>query len=254
MQRLAETVLAAVNRAARAENLPPVAPPPERFAPTPGSVLFASPEKADESENKDESHGISLPRRHLIILTCAAATIFLALGYRLEPWIRREITPWVYSKLHLRARTHLPTVLASAPPPAPTVETATIAQLRQMAENNDPAAENALGLRYFEGDDKSQIVQDQREALIWFTRAAEDGSLPAQTKLGLLYSSGVGVPKDVNRAYFWTVLARARGDESSKYLAEILASSMTRSQAASIEQQADLWLQQHQSTKPSAGH
>jgi hypothetical protein len=29
---------------------------------------------------------------------------------------------------------------------------------------------------------------------------------------------------------------------------------MTRSQAAAIEQQADLWLQQHMATKPGADH
>ena len=57
LQRLAETVLAAVNRAARAEDLPPlVAPKPApRFAPAPGSVLFASapdPEKKMESSEE----------------------------------------------------------------------------------------------------------------------------------------------------------------------------------------------------------
>ena len=59
--------------------------------------------------------------------------------------------------------------------------------------------------------------------------------------------------KDVNQAYFWTVLARARGNEENKDLAAILASGMTRKQAAAIEQQADLWLQQHMAKKPAAG-
>jgi hypothetical protein len=51
------------------------------------------------------------------------------------------------------------------------------------------------------------------------------------------------------------VLARARGDKENKDLAAILGAGMTRSQAAAIEQQADLWLQQHlPSWKPSASH
>jgi hypothetical protein len=63
------------------------------------------------------------------------------------------------------------------------------------------------------------------------------------------------VPKDVNEAYFWTVLARARGDEENKDLAAILASGMTPSQSAAIEQRADLWLHQQMSNwKPTAGH
>jgi hypothetical protein len=264
LQRLAETVLAAVNRAARAENLPPVAGPPpvQRFAPGPGSVLFASPEKTQKEEDEknsdeDSNGGISMFRSHLIILACAAATIALALGYRLAPWIQGEVSPWVHNKLHLRGRAQLQTVLASAPRPdaGPTIETATIEQLQQMAEKNDAAAENALGLRYFMGDEPNGIRQDEKQAFHWFSRAAEDGSLSAQSKLGFLYWGGRGVPKDVNRAYFWTVLARARGDQGNKDLAVILSSGMTRSQAAAIEQQADIWLQQHQAPiKPSAGH
>jgi TPR repeat protein len=124
-----------------------------------------------------------------------------------------------------------------------------------MATDGDPAAENALGLRYFQGDEKDGIGRDEKEAFRWFTRAAEGGSLLAQAKLGALYWGGRGVSKDVNQAYFWTVLARARGDKENKDLAAILASGMTRSQAAVIEQQADSWLKQHMANwKPTARH
>jgi hypothetical protein len=62
------------------------------------------------------------------------------------------------------------------------------------------------------------------------------------------------LPKDPNKAYFWTVLARAGGQESSKDLAKVLASGMTRAQAATIEQQAEIWYRQHEShSKPSPG-
>jgi hypothetical protein len=150
----------------------------------------------------------------------------------------------------------LQTVLASSQAPKPlSVETATFDQLRQMADNGDPAAQNAVGLRFFQGDQKNQVPQDERQAFRWFSAAAEGGNLAAQSKLGFLYWSGRGVPKDVNKAYFWTVLARARGDEGSKDLAAVLASRMTRSQTSAIEQQAEVWLQQHQLavSKPPAG-
>jgi hypothetical protein len=58
----------------------------------------------------------------------------------------------------------------------------------------------------------------------------------------------------VNQAYFWTLLARSRGDQENKDLAAVLASGMTRSQSAAIEQQADFWLQQHMEKKPASGH
>jgi hypothetical protein len=259
LQRLADTVLAAVNRAARAEDLPPLtAPTPDsRFDPTPGSVLFASEPEQEAMESSDEKHsgGISLPRSLLILLVCFAALIFGVLGFVLAPLIQ--------SKLQQRAHGSIQTVLASSQPPAsenalsvpssaPSVETATLDQLRQMAEKGDPSAENALGLRYFQGDEGNGIGRNEKEAFRWFQRAADHGSLTAQAKLGALYWGGRGVPKDVNEAYFWTVLARARGDKESKELAAVLASGMTRSQAATIEQQADSWLQQHLTdSKPS---
>jgi len=123
-----------------------------------------------------------------------------------------------------------------------------------MADQGNPAAENALGLRYFQGDDLNKIAQDEQEAFRWFSSAAAHGSLPAQTKLGFLYWSGRGVPKDLNKAYFWTVVARTRGDQGNRDLGTLLASGMTRAQAAAIEEQAGYWIRQQPVTKPEAGH
>ena len=115
------------------------------------------------------------------------------------------------------------TVLASSKPPAsehsspavssaPAVETASFEQLRQMAENGNPAAENALGLRYATGDG---VKLDEAQAVRWFTRAAEQGNVAAQSKLGAIYFGGRGVPQDLNQAYFWMLLARASGDAAT---------------------------------------
>lgn len=245
LQRLAETVLAAVNRAARAEDLPTLTaePPAPRFAPQPGSVLFASADEEEKKETSEEkgSSGINLPRSHLILLIGIAAAISMALGDLSAPWIQ--------ARFEHSAQSQPSTVLASSRPPTPAlppaVETATIDQLRQMAEKGNPAAENALGLRYFQGDEKDGIRQDEKEAFRWFSSAAEHGDAKAQAKLGFLYWSGRGTTKDLNKAYFWTVLARARGDEGNRELATLLASGMTRAQSAAIEEQAGSWLRQH---------
>jgi len=259
LQRFAETILAAVNRAARAHNLSPPPPPsPKPFTPPPGSVLFAhdpeeNTENRDASGDEDKVGGIRLPRAHLYLLVCAAATIFLALGFILAPWIQE--------KLQARDRSGERTVLASSRAPAdaskspsPSVDFADVEQLRQLAARGDAAAENTLGLLYAEGDDRQAIKPDESEAAQWFTKAAEHGSVSAQYKLGLLYWGGHGVPKDANRAYFWAVLARAGGQQGSKDLAKVLASGMTRAQAAAIEQQAEIWYQQYESrAKPEPG-
>lgn len=262
LRRLADSVLAAVNRTAKSKNSPPAdAPARVSIPPAPGSILFASePGQETKMEKPEEKHlgGISLPRSHLILLICVAAAIFFVLGYSGAPLIE--------SKLRERGKPHLQTVLASnqapkaetasvGPATASPVETATAAQLQEMARNGDPSAENALGLRYFQGDPKDGIQQNEGEAFRWFSRAAEHGNLSAQAKLGFLYWGGRGVTKDLNKAYFWTVLARAGGDKGNRDLATILASTMTRAQSVAIEQQAEIWLQQHQPpTKPAAGH
>jgi GAF domain/PilZ domain/Sel1 repeat len=255
MQRLAETIVAAVNRAARAENLPPLGTKPAgiQFASTPGSVLFASEpaqeKKMDGAEEKI-SGGISLPRTHLIILICAAVAIAFVLGYGLAPLIQ--------SRLQNRGRSALPTVLASSRPPKsdtaapPTIETATLDQLRQMAENGDPAAQNILGLRYSTGDG---VKLDEREAVRWYVKAAEQGNVAAQSKLGSIYFSGRGVPQDSSQAYFWMVVARLSGDRASETLGPFVRARLTRAQVTSIELEADRWLHQHQTAaKPPAGH
>lgn len=259
LQRFAETILAAVNRGAGEDDdaTPPPASGTPFFSP-PGSVLFASQpeeesEKKDRPAGEDKVGGIRLPRAHLYLLIIAAATITFALGFTLAPWIQE--------KLQARERSGEHTVLASSQPPVatampdPSVDTANLEQLRELASRGNPAAENALGLLYAQGDEKQAIQQNESEAARWFTKAAEDGSVPAQYKLGLLFWGGHGVAKDVNKAYFWAVLARAGGQEGSKDLAKVLANGMTRAQAAAIEQQAEMWYQQHESRgKPHPGH
>ncbi len=286
LQRFAETIVAAVNRAVKPPDPAPPSPTRIPFIGSPGSILFAqappernpeSPEGSSKDKDKDTDTdedarnlssgegklgGIRLSRAHLYLLICALATIALALGFILAPWIQPRIQKAIHERFQGRARNGEQTVLASSRPPAeapvsvpPAVSasSANVDQLREMAARGDAGAENALGLLYAQGDEKQAIKPDDSEAAAWFTKAAEHGNLSAQYKLGLLYWGGHhGLPKDANKAYFWTVLARAGGQESSKDLAKILANGMTRAQTAAIEQQAEIWYQQHESNaKPS---
>jgi TPR repeat protein/putative methionine-R-sulfoxide reductase with GAF domain len=275
LQRFAETIVAAVNRAVRVHQPAPDPVSPKYSAP-PGSTLFArepelnsekkggSPKDGlikdalikdsspkDGSASADEVGGIRLPRAHLYFLVVVAAIIFLVLGYTLAPWIQE--------KLQGREQIGEQTVLAStqAPPqatvipPTPAVEAATLDQLRQFAAKGEPAAEYALGMRYASGEG---VKQDDKEAASWFLKAAENGNVKAQATLGTRYWGGRGVPPSVTQAYFWTVLARAAGDQNSKTFAEILASRMTHAQAVAIEQKAEIWYEQHEPTaKPAPG-
>jgi GAF domain/PilZ domain/Sel1 repeat len=258
LQRFAETIVGAINRARRSNPAPDApAAAPKSFPAAPGSILFGSnlhEEPAQRGASGGEDHvGLRLPRAHLYLLYCVAATIALVLGFLLAPWIQE--------KLQARGRSGEQTVLASSRAPAQAslsnsqtsqLDTGNLELLRELARRGEPAAENALGLIYAQGDEKQAIKQDESQAARWFTKAAEDGSVPAQYKLSLLYWGGHGVPKDANKAYFWAVLARAGGQEGSKDLAKVLSNGMTRSQTSAIEQQAEIWYQQRESrAKPS---
>ena len=252
LQRLAGMILTALNHAARAQDIVIPTPRAPEFGSPSGSVLFASESnEEEEKETKDVGDsvaGISLPRSHLILLICVAATIALVLGFLLAPLIQARFQSDGSGQHTVLASSH-PPASASTNPAA--VDLATLPQLQQLAAQGDARAQNALGLRYATGEG---VKLDEREAARWFTRAAELGNVNAQSKLGSLYWVGRGVPQSLNQAYFWTVLARAGGDEGSKALATVLSSHLTRSQTHAIEQQADEWLQQHSSSKPKPGH
>ena len=247
LQRLVGIIISALNRAARAHDVAVPAPKRPSFEPSPGSVLFAAKPIEEKKDDAEGHGGISLPRSHLILLICVAATIALVLGFLMAPLIQARFQDESGQEHLVMASSHPPNTSSAVPA---TVDTATLPQLQQLAEQGDARAQNALGLRYATGDG---VRLDEREAARWFTRAAEQGNVNAQSKLGSLYWVGRGVPQSLNQAYFWTVLARAGGDQGSKALATVLSSHMTRPQSLAIEQQAESWIQQHSGTKPKPG-
>jgi len=140
-------------------------------------------------------------------------------------------------------------VLAS--PPAPTANASGgLEGIRKLAEQGDATAQFSVGARYATGE---EVPQDYSEAIRWFSMAAEQGHIAAQATLGAYYWVGRGVPApDLVKAYFWSVLAQAGGDEASKYRVALLASRMSHAQIAAAQQQANEWIKEHQSLSQNA--
>jgi len=237
LQRLGDTVLAAVNREARVRSLQNrELEQPFSFAPTFGQPkAFPS---TDKSHDFDEAAEIGFPRRHLVLLLTAASSIVLVLAYLL--------TPWAIEKMH-----PAPTVSAAASPeltpalkPRPLTPTPPLGldEVRKRAEIGDPYEQVALATRYATGDG---LPQDYNLALRWFLKAAEQGHVSAQDTLGAYYWLGRGAPKDITKAYFWSVLARAAGKEGSKHRVGFMTSQLTRAQAQAIQREANDFLRQH---------
>jgi TPR repeat protein len=83
------------------------------------------------------------------------------------------------------------------------------ATLKNQAENGDPAAQAALGMKYELG--LSGFPQDFAKASAWYLKAAEQGNAMAQLNIGIAYDQGQGVPQDYAQAAFWWRKAAEQG-------------------------------------------
>jgi TPR repeat protein len=84
------------------------------------------------------------------------------------------------------------------------------------------------------------VPQDDREALKWIRRAAEQGQANAQSNLGLMYAKGRGVPQDFVRAYMWySIAAVALSGDDGRDAAksrDLSASQMTAAQIVKAQE------------------
>jgi putative methionine-R-sulfoxide reductase with GAF domain len=237
LQQLADTALAAANRAAQ----PPVA----RSASEVSRTALPGP----RFEIAAESAALERFPLRRILPTTAAATLALVLLWTITSWVRSGIggssqrSSQKQSRPYQRPSTNSVTSLADA---------TDLGALRKLAEEGDPSAQFALGARYATGE---EVGQNYSEAVRWFAKAGEQGHVVAQATLGAYYWAGRGVPQDLGKAYFWSILAQAGGDEASKYRVAVLASRMSHAQVVAAQQQANDWIKRHQlasSTTPSS--
>lgn len=97
---------------------------------------------------------------------------------------------------------------ANAPPLTPeTLESAT---------KGDPDAQVEVGNAYHHG--AKGAGEDDKEALQWFRKAAEQGHIRAQALVGAWYSDGAfGTPKDRVEGAKWYLRAAKQGDQFSQF-------------------------------------
>ena len=96
-------------------------------------------------------------------------------------------------------------------------------------------AQYNLGYMYANGEG---VPENDKTAVMWYTKAAKQGDASAQYNLGIMYYSGDGVPENDIKAYVWWVLAKANGYESAKQNLEIIKEQMTKAQIAKAQELA----------------
>jgi TPR repeat protein len=169
----------------------------------------------------------------------AACSIVIVLGYLLAPWVAERFHP---SKPATVEAARPPAVVTAPPSPPDLGQPLNLSEVRKRAELGDPYEQVALATRYATGED---VPQDYSMALRWFLKAAEQGHVGAQDTLGAYYYLGRGAQKNLTRAYFWSVLARAAGKSASKDRVAFMSSQLTRAQAMAIQREANTFLKQH---------
>src|ERR1017187_3558352 len=90
-----------------------------------------------------------------------------------------------------------------------------IGTLTAKAEAGYDQAQFELATRYFNGVRGAQT--NQAEAVNWYRKAAEQGLVAAQVKLGQCYESGVGVATNAVEAVNWYRKAALQGDPKGQW-------------------------------------
>ncbi len=103
-----------------------------------------------------------------------------------------------------------------------------------LADRGDPAAQYRLGLLYKTG---LLVPRNAGEAATWFQKAAEQGQVDAEYELGMAFLSGEGVSQDNVNAYTWFVVASAAGDRGSDEAIKVLTPKLTDSDIARVRAQ-----------------
>ncbi len=84
-------------------------------------------------------------------------------------------------------------------------------QLRPLAEKGNTEAQFLAGVIMSQGES----LKDMEAAARWYRRAADQGYVPAQAKLGACYASGSGVPQSDAEAIIWYRRAAEKGDAAA---------------------------------------
>ena len=85
---------------------------------------------------------------------------------------------------------------------------------QKAAEQGFADAQFNLGLMYDKG---LGVLQDYKQAAYWYQKTAEQGDAEAQNNLGGMYDKGQGVLQDYKQAVYWYQKAADQGNEMSQY-------------------------------------
>jgi TPR repeat protein len=121
-----------------------------------------------------------------------------------------------------------------------------IAWYRKAAEQGSIPGEMHLAALFRDGG--KGFPRDMEQAAAWYRKAAEQGDVTAQATLGVLYSIGQGVPHNDVEAYFWLDLAASvKGPNQDKYAAnrQMIGTHITTQELDEVQDRVAAWIAAH---------
>ena len=104
-----------------------------------------------------------------------------------------------------------------------------------LKDSREARQQHNLGVLYSTG---IGMPLDFEKSVKWFHKAAEQGLLESQINLGIAYQGGLGVPKDIINAYIWFTIASANGSKLAPEYRDNIAQFMSRSQIEEAQRTA----------------
>jgi TPR repeat protein len=121
-----------------------------------------------------------------------------------------------------------------------------IAWYRKAADQGSVPGQLHLAALYRDGG--KGFPRDAALAAAWYRKAAEQGDVTAQASLGVLYSIGLGVPRNDIEAYFWLDLAASvKGPNQDKYAAnrQLIGTHITAEELEDVQDRVAAWIAAH---------
>jgi len=112
------------------------------------------------------------------------------------------------------------TVTETAQPTESATNSQEVEGLLKRAENGNAVAQFKLGVLYTKGE---AVKRDLTQAADWYRKAAEQGHKNAQFKLGRFYENGKGVEIDLTQAENWYRKAAEQGHKNAQKRLELLS-------------------------------
>lgn len=114
--------------------------------------------------------------------------------------------------------------------------------LMQAARKGDASAQNTLAIAYSEG---AGIRPNQRLAVYWFRRSAEQGHVYGACNLGLHYAWGMGIHKNKTQALKWAFITNSLDGLRCQPADFIEAFEINQCQIEAAWALAIAWLRRH---------